>query len=178
MLKILAIVFGVIALFIAAVLGFATSKPDSFEVQRSITIKAAPEKVYALIDDFHRWAEWSPWEKFDPTMQRSFSGAERGKGAAYAWQGNSKVGSGRMEITDPQPPSKIAIQLDFIQPFEGHNVAEFSLQPQADGTQVTWAMRGPTPFVSKVMQVFVSMDQLIGKDFETGLANMKLAAEK
>ena len=178
MLKILAKVLGVIAVLIAAVLLFATTKPNTFEVQRSITIKAPPEKVYALIDDFHRWQEWSPWEKLDPAMQRTFTGPASGKGAAYAWLGNSKVGSGRMEITDPQPPSKIAIQLDFITPFEGHNIAEFGLQPQADGTQVTWTMRGPTPYISKVMQVFVSMDKLIGKDFEAGLANMKAVAEK
>ena len=175
MLKILVIV---IVLLIAGVLAVAMTKPDSFSVQRSATIKASPEKIFAVLNDFHRWTEWSPWEKLDPAMKRTLSGAASGKGAAYAWEGNSKAGAGRMEILESTPASKIGIQLDFIKPFEGHNIAEFTLVPQGDSTQVNWVMRGPTPFVSKVMQVFVSMDQLIGKDFEEGLANLKALTEK
>ena len=175
MLKIILIV---IAVLIAAVLGMAATKPDTFRVERATTIKAAPAKVFALINDFHQWSQWSPWEKLDPDLKRTFSGPDAGKGAVYSWEGNSKVGAGRMEITDPTPSSKILIKLDFIKPFEGHNVADFTLEPQGDSTQVTWAMYGPTPFVSKVMQVFISMDGLIGKDFAAGLANLKAAAEK
>jgi uncharacterized protein YndB with AHSA1/START domain len=175
MLKIIAIV---VVVAIAAVLGLAATKPDTFRVQRAASIKAPPDKVFALINDFHQWSQWSPWEKLDPDMKRTFSGPASGKGAVYEWTGNSKVGAGRMEITEPTPSSKILIKLDFITPFEGHNIAEFTLEPQADATQLTWAMHGPTPFVSKVMQVFVSMDSLIGKDFEQGLANLKAAAEK
>jgi hypothetical protein len=111
-------------------------------------------------------------------MKRSFSGAPSGKGAAYAWEGNSKVGSGRMEILESTPSSRLLIKLDFISPFEGHNTAEYTLVPTTDGTRVTWAMYGPAPFVSKLMGVFVSMDSMIGKDFEAGLANLKAAAEK
>ena len=168
----------VIIVLVAAVLGFAATKPDTFSVQRSTSIKATPEKIFAVINDFHRWPDWSPWEKLDPAMKRTQSGAASGKGAVYEWDGNSKAGAGRMEIIESTPASKLGIQLDFIKPFEGHNIAEFSLTPGADSTRVNWVMHGPTPFVSKVMQVFVSMDTLIGKDFEEGLANLKALAEK
>ena len=175
MLKIILIVILVI---VVGVLGFAATKPDTFSVQRSTSIKAPPEKIFAVINDFHRWPDWSPWEKLDPAMKRTQSGAASGKGAIYEWDGNSKAGAGRMEIIESTPASKLGIQLDFIKPFEGHNIAEFSLTPEADATRVSWVMHGPTPFVSKVMQVFVSMDTLIGKDFEEGLANLKALTEK
>ena len=175
MLKIILIV---IVVLIAGVLGFAATKPDTFSVQRSTSIKAPPEKIFAVINDFHRWPDWSPWERLDPAMKRTQSGAASGKGAIYEWDGNSKAGAGRMEIIESTPASKLGIQLDFIKPFEGHNIAEFSLTPEADATRVSWVMHGPTPFVSKVMQVFVSMDTLIGKDFEEGLANLKALTEK
>ena len=168
----------VVAAFIVGVLAFAATKPDTFSVQRSASIKAPPEKIFAVINDFHRWPEWSPWEKLDPAMKRTQSGAASGKGAVYAWEGNSKAGDGRMEIIESTPASKVGIQLDFIKPFEGHNIAEFTFAPESDATRVTWTMHGPTPFVSKVMQVFVSMDTMIGKDFEAGLANLKTLTEK
>ena len=168
----------VIVLAIAALLIYAATRPDTFSVQRSARIKAAPEKVYALINDFPSWPTWSPWEKLDPEMKRTLSGAPTGKGSIYEWSGSGKVGAGRMEITDTQPSSKVVIKLDFIKPFEGHNITEFTLTPQGENTQVVWVMHGPAPFVSKLMGVFVSMDSMIGKDFETGLANMKSAAEK
>ena len=171
------IILLIVIVALAAVLGFATTRPDVFRVERSASIKAAPEKIFPLIADFHQWAEWSPWEKMDPAMQRTFSGAVSGKGAAYAWEGNSKVGAGRMEITDAVP-SKITIQLDFIKPFEGHNIAEFTLTPNGDTTNVTWAMHGPAPFISKLIGLFCDMDKMIGKDFETGLANLKVIAQK
>jgi uncharacterized protein YndB with AHSA1/START domain len=172
------IILIVIVVLIAGVLAFATTKPDTFTVQRSTTIKAPPEKIFAVVNDFHRWVDWSPWEKLDPAMKRTLGGAESGKGATYAWEGNGKAGAGRMEIIESAPASKVGIQLDFIKPFEGHNVAEFTLTPQGDSTQVNWAMRGPTPFVSKLMQVFVSLDTMIGKDFDEGLANLKALTEK
>ena len=168
----------IIVVLIAAVLIFAATKPDTFRVQRSATIKAPPEQIFALINDLHRWDAWSPWEKKDPAMKRTHSGAANGKGAVYEWDGNKDVGKGRMEITESSPPSKVAIKLDFIKPFEGHNIAEFTLKPEGDSTNVTWVMDGPAPFISKVMQVFFSMDKMIGKEFETGLANLKTIAEK
>jgi hypothetical protein len=182
MFEVIAIIVVVIALAIAVVLILALTKPDTFRVQRVATITAPAENIFPLINDFHRWASWSPWENRDPAMKRSFSGAESGKGAVYAWDGNKNVGSGRMEILDAAVPSKITIKLDFFKPFEGHNTAEFTMLPRGDATTaattVTWAMHGPAPFMSKLMQVFMNMDNMIGKDFETGLANLKKLTEK
>ncbi len=174
MLKTIAIV---VVVLVAAVLVFAATKPDTFAVQRATRIKAPPEKIFPLINDFHRWGSWSPWEKMDPDMKRTYSGAATGKRAAYAWQGNSKVGEGRMEIVDASAASMIQIKLDFVKPLEGHNTAEFVLEPKGDSTNVTWTMVGPSPYLAKVMGVFVNMDKMIGKDFEEGLAKLKSAAE-
>jgi Polyketide cyclase / dehydrase and lipid transport len=167
-----------LAIAVVIVLGYAVSQPDSFRVERTISIKAASEKVFPLINDFHHWTQWSPWENIDPALKRTYSGADSGKGTVYAWEGNDKVGAGRMEITDSSAPSKIVIKLDFLKPFEAHNTAEFMLQAKGDTTDVTWAMFGPSPFMAKLIGVFMSMDQMVGKDFETGLANLKVAAEK
>jgi uncharacterized protein YndB with AHSA1/START domain len=176
------ILLGAAALLAVAVVGiliFATTQPDAFRVERTASIKAPPETIFAVLNDYHSWMAWSPYEKLDPAMQRTFSGATRGKGAAYAWNGNKDVGAGRMEITDSALPSRITMSLHFLRPFEAHNTAEFSLQPQGgDMTRVTWSMSGPMPFVSKVMCLFFDMDQLIGRDFEKGLANLKAITEK
>ena len=163
---------------VAALLIFAATRPDTFRVERTARIDAPAEKIFPLIDDFHRWGAWSPYEKLDPDMQRSFGGSASGKGATYAWESKGKAGAGRMEITESAPSSKIAIDLDFTRPMEGHNVAEFTLRPQGNATQVTWSMHGPSPYVAKLMGIFFNMDQMIGKDFETGLANLKTATEK
>lgn len=163
---------------IVIILGMAAMKPDTFAVKRVASIKAPPEKIAALVTDFHHWASWSPWEHLDPAMKRTFSGAPAGKGAVYEWEGNRQVGKGRMEILDASTPAKTVIKLDFLQPFESHNTTEFTLVPQGEMTQVSWDMTGPMPFISKIMSVFSSMDAMIGKDFEQGLANMKAAAEK
>lgn len=167
----------VIVLVIAGILVFAATRPDSFRVERSTTIKAPPDKVFAFLNDFHNWGVWSPWEKMDPNMKRTFAGAVSGQGSIYAWQGNSKVGEGRMEILEAAP-AKVVIQLDFLKPFEAHNTAEFTLTPQGDATAVNWAMYGRSPYMVKVMSLFMNMDSMIGKDFEAGLANLKAAAEK
>jgi uncharacterized protein YndB with AHSA1/START domain len=178
MLETVAIIAVVLAVAIAIVLILAASKPNTFSVQRAATMKAPPERIFALINDFHQWGTWSPWEHKDPAMQRTFSGAASGKGAVYAWDGNRNVGSGRMEILEATAPSKIVIKLDFLKPFEAHNTAEFTMLPQGDATNLTWLMHGPAPLMSKVMQVFMNMDSMIGKDFEAGLANLKQATEK
>jgi uncharacterized protein YndB with AHSA1/START domain len=166
-----------LALAIAIVLILATRKPDTFSVKREATINAPPEKIFALVSDFHRWGGWSPWEQRDPAMKRSFAGAERGKGAVYAWEGNRNVGAGRMEILEAEAPSRVLIKLDFIKPFEGHNTAEFTMLPQGGATTLSWVMKGPAPLMAKVMHVFINMDRMIGKDFEAGLANLKRLAE-
>jgi len=168
----------VVIVLLAALVGFASMKPDTFHIERTATIGAPPEKVFALVQDFHQWGAWSPWEKLDPAMKRTHSGAPSGKGAVYEWEGNSDVGQGRMEILEATPISRVSIKLDFIKPFEASNTAVFNLTPEGGSTKVVWAMDGTNNFVSKVMQVFMDMDSLIGKDFEAGLANMKAAAEK
>ena len=172
------IVIVVLVIIVAAILVLALMKPDSFRVERSATIKAPPEKIYPLLVDFRKWPAWSPWEKKDPAMKRTHGGAASGVGAKYAWEGNKDVGSGSMEIVEATAPSKLVVKLDFIKPFEGHNIAEFTLAPAAGGTRVNWAMYGPSPFMSKVMQVFMNFDRMIGRDFEEGLAHLKSAAEK
>jgi carbon monoxide dehydrogenase subunit G len=175
MIKIIAII---VAVLIAGVLILAATKPDTFRVQRGTSIKAPPEKIFAFINDFKRWDAWSPWEKKDPAMKRTFGAATSGKGAKYAWEGNKDVGQGSMEIAESSPPSKLTIKLDFVKPFEGHNIVEFTLAPQGDATNVTWAMQGDTPYFAKIIHVFMNMDSMVGKDFEAGLANLKAASEK
>jgi uncharacterized protein YndB with AHSA1/START domain len=177
-MKTLAIIAIIIAVAVIAVLILAAMKPDTFRVVRSTNIKAPPERIFPLIADFRNWSVWSPWEKMDPALKRTYSGAAEGKGAVYEWEGNKKVGKGRMEIIDAPPPEKVAIKLDFLKPFEAHNTAEFTLQPRGETTDVTWVMHGPNLFIGKVMSVFISMDRMVGKDFEAGLANLKAAAER
>jgi hypothetical protein len=135
------------------------------------------QKVFALINDFNQWGAWSPWEKKDPAMKRTFGTATSGKGAVYAWEGNKEVGQGRMEIAESAPPSKVTITLDFFKPFEAHNTVEFTLEPKGDATIVTWAMQGDTPYFAKIIHVFIDMESMVGKDFEAGLANLMAVAE-
>jgi len=174
----LVIIAVILAIAIAAVLILAATKPTTLRVQRSVSINAPPERIFSLISDFHQWVTWSPYEQKDPAMKRTYSGTERGRGAVYAWDGDKNVGSGRMEILDVSAPSKIVIKLDFFKPFEGHNTAEFTMLPQGDGTHVTWVMHGPARFVTKLIQVFMNLDNMIGRDFEAGLANLKTITEK
>ena len=178
MLDIIAIVAVILAIAIAAILVLAATKPNTLRVQRAIDIKAPAEKIFPLISDFHQWKSWSPYETKDPAMKRTYSGTDSGKGAAYAWDGNKNVGSGRMEILETSAPQKIVIKLDFFTPFEGHNTAEFTMLPQGNGTHVTWVMYGPANFMSRLIQVFMNLDNMIGKDFEAGLANLKKLTEK
>lgn len=175
MLKKIAI--GIVAV-VVIIVGLALAQPNSFEVSRTIVIKAPAEKIYPLISDFHQWPTWSPWENLDPNMKRTFTGAASGAGAVYSWEGNDAVGAGRMEIIGAQPPSKIDIKLDFLKPIASQNTTVFALQPEGEGTKVVWTMSGPSSFMTKLMGVFVSMDKMIGPDFEKGLATMKTAAEK
>lgn len=174
--------FTIIALIvvgvIAALLIYAATRPDTFRLQRSITINAPPEKIFPFINDFHHWPSWSPWEKMDPGMKKTHSGAAQGHGALYEWDGNNQVGQGRMDITESMSPSKILIKLDFLKPFEAHNQAEFTLTAQDGSTTVTWAMYGPQPYMAKVMGIFFNCEKMVGPQFETGLANLKKATEQ
>ncbi len=162
---------------LAAVLAFAATKPDSFRIERATRIEASPAKIFQLINDFRSWGYWSPYEKLDPIMKRTYSGPANGNGAVYEWEDNNQAGQGRMEITESYPPSAIAIKLDFIKPFEGHNIAEFTLEARGDSTNVTWAMYGSDPYIAKVMTMFFNRDRMVGTQFEAGLANLKTIAE-
>jgi uncharacterized protein YndB with AHSA1/START domain len=175
MVKVVALV---VVVLIGALLVYASTQPDRFRIQRSASINAPPEKIFALINDFHSWGPWSPYEKLDPAMKRTFSGAANGTGAVYEWESNGKAGAGRMEIVESTPPSKIMINLDFTKPLDAHNVVEFTLEATGSSTNVTWTMRGHLPYLAKAMHVIFSMDNMVGKQFETGLANLKAIAEK
>jgi uncharacterized protein YndB with AHSA1/START domain len=178
MWNVIFIVLGVIAAVVVVVLILAWRKPDVFQVVRTTTIDAPPEKVFGYLNDFRQWRAWSPWENLDPNLQRTYSGADSGVGAKYAWEGNKNVGAGSMEIVESNSPSKISLKLDFSRPFEAHNMTDFTFEPVGNGTKLTWDMHGPNQCMGKVMSVFMDMDKMVGKDFETGLANLKAAAEK
>jgi carbon monoxide dehydrogenase subunit G len=162
---------------IAAVVAYAATRPDTFRIQRSAHIDVAPEVVFSNINDFRKWEAWSPWEAIDPKLERSYSGAAKGVGAAYAWVGNKSVGTGRMEIVDARSPSAIRIKLDFTAPFAASNVVEFTLTKEADGTRVNWAMTGPKPFISKLMGLVFNMDKIVGGQFAQGLSQLKQVSE-
>jgi carbon monoxide dehydrogenase subunit G len=178
MLKIILIVLAVIAVGVVGLLAYAATKPDRFTVQRTASIKAPPEKIFPFINDFRQWGVWSPYEKVDPEMKRTYGLKSAGQGATYAWDGNKNVGSGSMEILDARAPQKVSIKLDFSRPFEAHNIAEFTLVPGGDATDVTWLMQGPVPYFAKIIHVFMDMDKMVGGQFAEGLANLKAAAEK
>jgi hypothetical protein len=174
MLKITAVV---IVVLVSGILIFAATKPDTFRIQRATSILAPREKIFPLINDYRNWGAWSPWEKKDPAMKRIFGAATNGKGAIYEWEGNKDVGQGRMEIAESVPPSRLTIKLDSVKPFEAHNIVEFTLEPNGDATNVTWAMQGHTPYFAKIIHVLINMDSMVGKDFEAGLASLKALAE-
>ncbi len=174
MLKLILIASVVI---IAIILIYAATKPDTFHVERSINIKAQPEKIFPFINDFHQWALWTPYDK-DPAMKKTYGGRAGGKGATYAWEGNSNVGQGDISIADTTSPNKVVLDLHMIKPFEARNVVVFTIDAAGDSTKVTWGMDGTNNMVSKVMGLFFSMDNMIGKDFEVGLSKLKTTAEK
>ncbi len=179
-MKVIKAILVILVVAIAGVLIYAATRPDEFRVTRTAAIKAPPEKIQAQLSDFRGWQAWSPWEKMDPGMKRRFGGAEKGKGASYAWEGNDKVGQGSMEITE-STPQKVAMDLDFVKPFEAHNKVTFALAPVAGSageTEVTWSMAGPVPYFAKIVHVFVDMDRMVGSQFESGLANLKAVSEK
>ncbi|HZI96803.1 MAG TPA: SRPBCC family protein [Actinomycetales bacterium] len=151
---------------------------DTYTVERSVAIEAPPARVYEQVADFHHWTSWSPWEDVDPDLRRTYSGAESGTGAIYAWSGNRKAGQGRMEIIEATEPSTVRIDLVFEKPFKARNDTVFAIQPEGSGSRVTWSMTGKRTLATKMMGVFKSMDSFLGPDFEKGLARLKATAEK
>lgn len=177
MLKTILVLVVVLVIVLIGVLGYAATRPSTFHVERSATMAAPASEVFAQVNDFHKWDAWSPWDKMDPDMKRTYEGAESGKGAVYMWAGNSNVGEGKMTITDVAPDDRIAIKLEFYKPMAGVSTAEFTFKPEGDGTRVTWSMDGTNGFVGKVFSLFMDMDTMIGGNFEQGLAALKKIVE-
>jgi uncharacterized protein YndB with AHSA1/START domain len=167
----------VLAAIVAVILVVAAFQPAEFRVTRSTTIAAPAAVVFAEINDFHRWQAWSPWEKLDPAMKRTFDGPPAGVGAIYGWEGNNEVGAGRMTITESQPAELIRIRLEFLKPMEAQSTTEFTLRPEGSGTAVTWTMAGRNNYLAKIMCLFMNMDKMLGGQFEQGFANLKAVAE-
>ena len=174
MLKKIAIGFGVL---VAVLLVVTATRPATFHIERSAAFAAPPNAAFAQVNDFHAWQAWSPWDKLDPNMKRSYEGPKQGVGAKYAWAGNDEVGQGRMTITRSDEPSLIELKLEFLKPFETTNKTTFRFEPSAGGTKVTWAMDGENNFMGKAFSLFMDMDSLVGSDFERGLEAMKGRAE-
>lgn len=176
--KILVVIAVLILIPIATVLIIAATKPDTFEVERATQIDALPEQIFPLISDLRKFSSWSPYETKDPDMQRTFTGPQSGTGATYEWNGDDNIGQGQLQIVDVSEPSSVTMNLHFVRPFEIQNTVEFTMKQEGQASNVTWSMRGPMPFISKVMSVFVDMDDMVGSDFEVGLANLKRLAER
>jgi hypothetical protein len=174
------VILGILAVIVIIVLGFCVivaMQPNDFKVTRSATVNAPSDKIFEQVNDFHKWEAWSPWAKIDPTMKTTYSGPEAGPGAVYNWTGNDKVGEGKMTIAESRPSEHIKINLEFIKPFQQQCVTEFMFHPEGDKTNVTWTMTGSNNFVGKAFGLFMSMDKMVGGDFEKGLSQMKTAVE-
>jgi len=177
MLRIITIVVSAVAALVAAVLAYAATRPDRFEVQRSTSIQASAEKIFPLIDNLRTFNAWNPFDRKDPNIKGTYSGPDSGKGAAYAFESN-QTGTGRIEIADTAPPSRVTMRLTMIKPLAAENRVQFILQPQGNATHVTWAMDGDVPFIGKLIHLFVDMDRMVGQEFAAGLAELKARAER
>ena len=169
-------IVGVLVLIIAALCGFIAMRPADFKIERSKTVAAPPDVVFALVNDFRRWSEWSPWEKLDPAMKRVYSGSPAGMGAMYHWTGNDQVGEGLMTISESQPNERIQIRLDFVKPWAATNTTVFTFRPNGAGTSVNWTMTGKNNFMAKAFGLFMDLDKMVGPDFERGLTQLDAAA--
>jgi hypothetical protein len=178
MLRILLIIVIVLAVGVAGVVGYAAvTQPDTFRVERAMTIDAPPEKLVGILSDLRRGAEWSPYEKRDLAMKKTFSGPASGPGSKLEWDGNSDVGAGSLTVAEVTP-AKVTLDLAMTRPMNANNVVEYTLAPQGNATSMTWAMHGPMPLISKVICVFMDFDKMIGADMERGLKDLKALAER
>ena len=174
MLKIILIALPLVIAVLGTIVALQSSE---FRVVRSAILSAPAQALFALVNDFHRWEAWSPWEKLDPALERSYDGAPAGVGAVYSWVGNNQVGEGRMTILESHPNDLIRIKLEFLKPFAATHTAEFTFKPEGDRTRVTWNMFGEKNFLSKAIGLFMNMDKMIGDNFEQGLAQLESAAK-
>lgn len=166
-----------VIVLIVGVLIIAAMQPNTFRVQRSVSIKAAPGRIFPFLNDFEKAMAWSPYEQKDPAMKRRFDGATGGKGAVYEFEGNKDVGAGRIEIIESVPYEKVTLRLDMLKPMRASNTVEYRLEPKGSATEVTWAMHGEAPLISRVVCLFLNMDKMVGGDFEKGLASLKSLVE-
>jgi uncharacterized protein YndB with AHSA1/START domain len=173
MKKVLIVLLGVVFAFVV----FVATRPATYHIERSATIAAPPSMVYAHVENVRMWEAWSPWEELDPEMEKTYEGPESGVGAGYAWAGNDQVGVGRAIIIEAEPNEKVVSDLEFIKPWESKSVTTYALAPAESGTRITWSMDGSNDFMGKAMSIFMNMDQMIGADFEKGLASLKKIAE-
>jgi len=165
------------AVVLVALCGIIAMQPSTYSVQRTATFKAAPDITFALVNDFHRWGEWSPWDKLDPNQKTTFEGAATGVGAKYGWSGNDQVGEGRMTIEESKVNELVRIKLEFIRPWASTSPTTFTFAPAPEGVSVTWKMDGTNDFMGKAFSLFMNMDAMLGKDFDSGLAAMGKIAE-
>ncbi|MFP2909681.1 ATP-binding protein [Pyxidicoccus sp. 3LFB2] len=170
-------ILGGLAAAILVLVAFIATRPGDFVIQRSATLPVPADAAFAVVNDLHRWEEWSPWAKLDPQQKTTYSGAESGTGAVSAWAGSDQVGEGRMTIEESKANELVRIKLEFIKPFAATNVTTFAFKPTEGGTEVTWAMTGTRDFMTKAVCLVMDMDKMVGADFEKGLASMKTAAE-
>ena len=177
LIKILIGVAAAIVLVVGVLAVLVAMQPSEFRIERRATIAAPAPAVFAQVNDFHNWEAWSPWAKLDPTAKNSFEGAPAGKGAAFSWASNGKVGEGRMTIMESRPSELVRIKLEFLKPFEATNTAEFTFKPEGERTAVTWSMYGHNNFIGRAVSLFVNMDKALGGEFDKGLASMKSVAE-
>jgi Polyketide cyclase / dehydrase and lipid transport len=171
----------IIFIFLAAIVvvfaGFVAMQPSRFRITRKATISASAPAVFAQVNDFHKWESWSPWEKIDPALKRTYEGAAAGTGAIYSWAGNNQVGEGRVTIIESRPSDLIRIKLEFMKPLAATHAAEFTFEPEGDQTAVTWSMAGENKFIAKGISLLMNMDKMIGGQFEQGLAQMRSVVE-
>jgi len=167
----------VVAIMVIGLLGLAATRPDTLSIQRVTEIKAPPERIFALINDFHHWPRWAPQDRMDATMQRTFSGPADGLGARSDWVSQGQAGSGSMEVIESTAPRQITVRVRFIKPFAALNTNQFTLEPMPEMTRVIWTMHGTNPYIAKVLSLFLNMDRMLGKHFEAGLQSLKELAE-
>lgn len=177
-MKALKIIGGILLAAVVVVLGLASRQPDQFRIERKIVVAAAPEKVFPYLEDPQKTLEWSPWEKKDPNVKKTFSGAAKGKGAVYEWDGNKEIGAGRLEITEVVALKSVVMDLRFTRPMEDRSTARYDVASVAGGSEITWSMEGKSTFVNKIICTFMNMDKMVGGEFEKGLSALKEIVEK
>jgi hypothetical protein len=162
---------------IAGLAVYVAMQPDHFRIERRTTVNAPPQAVFAQVNEFRKWDNWSPWAKLDPNSKVAFEGPQVGQGAVFKWRGNDKVGEGKMTLVESKPAALVRIEVEFVKPFEGSSTSEFTFRPQGGGTEVVWVSYGPMNFISKAMCLIMNMEKMLGPDMEKGLVQMKAVAE-